>query len=81
MVNEKNIGLAASLNKGIDKSKGDYIARMDADDISMPNRLEREYNYLKDNPDIHIVSTNKIDINENDDIINIPSHLPTKIVR
>lgn len=78
LVNEKNIGLAASLNKGIDKSKGDYIARMDADDISMPNRLEREYNYLKDNPDIHIVSTNKIDINENDDIINIPSHLPTK---
>lgn len=78
LINEKNIGLAASLNKGIDKSRGDYIARMDADDISMANRLEKEYNFLKENPDISIVSTNKIDINENDDIINIPSHLPTE---
>jgi len=77
LINEKNIGLAASLNKGIDKARGDYIARMDADDISMTNRLEEEYNFLKENPDISIVSTNKIDINENDDIINIPTHLPT----
>ena len=78
LINEKNIGLAASLNKGIDKARGEYIARMDADDISMTNRLEEEYNFLKENPDISIVSTNKIDINENDDIINIPSHLPTE---
>lgn len=78
LINEKNIGLAASLNKGIDKARGDYIARMDADDISMTNRLEEEYNFFKENPDISIVSTNKIDINENDDIINIPTHLPTE---
>ncbi len=46
LINESNIGLAASLNEGIENAKGDYIARMDADDISMPNRLEKEYNYL-----------------------------------
>lgn len=78
LINESNIGLAASLNEGIENAKGDYIARMDADDISMPNRLEKEYNYLKENPDIHIISTNKIDINENDEVINIPSKLPTE---
>ena len=75
--NDKNIGLAASLNKGIEIAKGKYIARMDADDISMTDRLEKEYKYLEENPNIHIISTNKIDINENDQIINIPSKLPT----
>ena len=38
--NEKNIGLANCLNKGISLAKGDLICRMDADDISLPNRLE-----------------------------------------
>ena len=78
LINEKNIGLAASLNKGIDAAQAKYIARMDADDISMPERLEKEYVFLENNLDVDIVSTNKIDINEEDEIINIPSHLPTK---
>lgn len=75
--NDKNIGLAASLNKGIEIAKGKYIARMDADDISIVDRLEKEYTYLEKNPNIHIVSTNKVDIDENDQVINIPSKLPT----
>ena len=41
-VNEQNMGLARSLDKGIDLAKGMYIARMDADDISKPDRLEKE---------------------------------------
>ena len=45
--NEKNIGLAVSLNKGIDIAQGEYIARMDADDISRPKRLERQYQFLE----------------------------------
>ena len=40
--NRKNIGLIRSLNKGLKLAKGKYIARMDADDISLPNRLERQ---------------------------------------
>ncbi len=46
-INEKNLGLASSLNKGIEKSKGTYICRMDADDISLPKRLEHQKKYLE----------------------------------
>lgn len=46
-INKKNIGLAASLNKAIDLAKGEYIARMDADDISLLYRLEEQLYYLQ----------------------------------
>ena len=55
--NEKNIFLAASLNKGIKASKGKYIIRMDADDISMPNRISKQVQYMESNPDIGISGT------------------------
>ena len=45
--NESNIGLIASLNKLLSKTKGEFIARMDADDIAYPERLEKQLNYLK----------------------------------
>ena len=40
--NHKNLGLIASLNKGLKLSRGKYIARLDADDISFPDRIERQ---------------------------------------
>ena len=40
--NEKNIGLAGSLNRGLGLARGEYVARMDADDISLPARLEKQ---------------------------------------
>lgn len=46
----KNTGLAHALNLGVNKAKGYYLARMDADDISMPKRLEKQIIYLKNNP-------------------------------
>ena len=58
IINEKNIGLAASLNIGIGQSKGRYIARMDADDISLPDRLQTQVNYLKNNPRVDILGSN-----------------------
>lgn len=73
--NQLNIGLAASLNRAIDLSHTDIIARMDADDISLPNRLEKEYSIIT-SKDIDIVSTNKIEIDENDNVINISNSLP-----
>lgn len=45
--NEKNIGLTKSLNVGLRLCRGRYIARLDADDISMPDRIIRQYRYLK----------------------------------
>jgi glycosyltransferase involved in cell wall biosynthesis len=50
--NEKNIGLTKSLNIGIAAAKGKYIARMDADDISLPSRLEEQLRFMEKNPDI-----------------------------
>ncbi|MDD3139940.1 MAG: glycosyltransferase [Lachnospiraceae bacterium] len=46
-INEKNLGLVKSLNRAIKYCKGEYIARMDADDISYKNRLERQLIYLE----------------------------------
>lgn len=45
--NEKNIGLTGSLNKGLQYCSGDYIARMDADDISLKDRIEKQMKYLE----------------------------------
>ena len=55
--NERNIGLAGSLNKGLDKSIGKYIARMDADDISEKNRIEKQVLTLEEHPEIGICGT------------------------
>lgn len=48
-VNEKNMGLTASLNKGLGLAKGKYICRMDADDISIDKRIENQKKYLEEN--------------------------------
>ena len=55
--NEKNIGLTASLNKGIALTRGEYIARMDADDVSLPTRFEKQITYLENAPSIGVLGT------------------------
>lgn len=55
--NEKNLGLAQSLNRGLDEARGNYIARMDADDISKPNRLALQFEYLESHPGVGILGT------------------------
>lgn len=52
--NKRNIGLAASLNKSLNVSKGLYIARMDADDISIKNRFEEQVKYLQNHKEVDI---------------------------
>ncbi|OQB29167.1 MAG: putative glycosyltransferase EpsE [Bacteroidetes bacterium ADurb.Bin174] len=54
--NEKNIGLANNLNIGLDLSRGEFIARMDGDDISLPERLQIQVDFLDNNPDIDLCS-------------------------
>jgi len=56
-VNNKNMGQSKTLNEGLNLSKGRYIARMDQDDISMPERLERQSKFMKDNPNVDVVGT------------------------
>lgn len=60
--NQENLGLTKSLNVGLALSSGDYIARMDADDISMPKRVETQVKFLERNPDIAAVGTGSYDI-------------------
>lgn len=55
--NEKNMGLAMSLNKALKVSTGEYIVRADADDISYPHRLKTQLKYLKDN-ELDFLSSN-----------------------
>lgn len=64
--NKENIGIAKSRNKGIDMSEGAYIAILDADDISLSDRLEKEVSFLENNPEIDVVFGGFKEIDEND---------------
>ena len=66
--NSKNIGIARSLNKGINIAIGDYIARQDQDDISLPERFMCQVNFLKKN-DVDLVDANFTFIDEDDNYI------------
>jgi Glycosyltransferases involved in cell wall biogenesis len=63
--NKKNIGLTRSLNKALNLAEGKYIARMDADDISKPNRFKEQIDYLLSHPDIGLLGTSFDFIDEN----------------
>ena len=63
--NEKNIGLTKTLNKCLSLAKGEYIARMDGDDISETNRLEKQLKFLKENKEYNLVSCNMNNFDEN----------------
>lgn len=52
--NDQKIGLVESLNKGILLANGEYVARMDADDISTQNRLEKQVKFLDNHPEVGI---------------------------
>ena len=53
--NDKNMGITPSRNKLIDLAKGEYLAVMDHDDISLPTRFEKQASYLDQHPDIGVV--------------------------
>lgn len=57
IVNQQNMGVTIALNKAIELCKGRYIARMDADDVSMPERLQRQVEYLHAHPEISLVAS------------------------
>ena len=67
--NEQNIGLTKSLNKAIKQARGEYIARQDADDISLPNRFEEQIKYFEKHPETAILGTSKYVIDEDGKIL------------
>ena len=56
--NQHNLGLTASLNKALDMSSGDFIARMDADDISRLDRISMQVNFLNRNSSVTLCGSN-----------------------
>lgn len=63
--NTENLGLTKNLNKLIKVAEGEFIARMDADDISENNRFQRQIDYFNNHADIDILGTYSSDIDEN----------------
>lgn len=67
--NSKNLQIATSLNKGIKYAGSNIIARMDPDDISYPDRLKIQYEYLKNHPKIAVVGADMIIISQDGKIV------------
>lgn len=57
IANDKNLTLAPTLNKCLELAEGEYIARMDGDDVCAVDRFEKEIKYLEAHPDIVLVSS------------------------
>lgn len=75
ILNEKNIGLTKSLNKAIIYSNGEYIARMDSDDIADKERLEKQIIYLNKNK-LDLIGAGVKCITENKELIAVLNKLP-----
>lgn len=75
-INEKNQGLTKTLNRGLELAQGKYICRMDADDVSLPRRLELQKKYLEDN-DYDLIGGISQMIDENGESIYSIKKVPT----
>jgi glycosyltransferase involved in cell wall biosynthesis len=56
-VGEENKGIVFARNFLIDKAQGKYLAWLDADDLALPERLKKQFNFLEENPELHILGT------------------------
>jgi len=63
--NEQNFGVAASLNRGLQICRAPLVARADADDIFMPDRLGKQFTYMSQNPNVGVVGSAYQEIDEN----------------
>lgn len=75
LINSKNMGLVYSLNKAFKASKGQYIARMDADDISFKSRIREEFGLLTKFK-LDLVASNILNIDENDQETGFQTNYP-----
>jgi len=67
--NEENLGIVGTLNKGISLAKGKYIARMDADDISLPNRFEKQIAFLEQHLECSVVFSTVLSVNSKGELL------------
>lgn len=76
--NDNNLGLIKTLNNGIQLTRGKYIARMDSDDIAMPDRLEKQVAFLEKNNDIGVVGAKAMVINQHSKPTGLIMNVATK---
>jgi glycosyltransferase involved in cell wall biosynthesis len=62
--NEERLGLAASLNHALDRARGSHVARLDADDIALPGRLERQVERMREQPELGVVGSAILEIDD-----------------
>lgn len=62
---EKNSGLATALNAGLKNCSFELVARMDTDDVALPNRFEKQIKFITNNPNIDVIGTFAQEIDEN----------------
>jgi glycosyltransferase involved in cell wall biosynthesis len=57
LVNEKNVGLSRSLNRGWEGARGEFVARMDGDDVSLPERVGKQVGFMEGNPEVAVAGS------------------------
>lgn len=73
--NPKNKGLVAVLNQGLDLCRGEYVARMDSDDISLPKRFEKQVAYMDKHPECSVLGTWFECFGKSDGVVQHPEHI------
>ena len=73
-IKQENQGIVSALNNAWNKASGEYIARMDSDDISMPDRFEKQIKFLETNPEYSLVG-GQVRVLGTDKIIKLPTEV------
>lgn len=74
--NKQNLRISKTLNKGLNIAKGKYIVRMDADDWSYPDRIEKQVKLMENNPEV-VLSSGNMEICDSEMNVKNKSNLPT----
>ena len=68
---EKNQGRGAARQQALDMAHGEYLCMLDADDWIYPSKIERQVDFMKDHPDLAVLSTNMAIVNDRNDIVGV----------
>lgn len=77
LISEGKLGRAKALNKGLERARGEFIAILDADDLALPHRLERQVSFIESNPKLALVFSNVYLIDSKENLLG-ETHFPTQ---
>ena len=66
--NDEDLGMSGGLNRGLAESTAEWVVRMDADDIMLPNRIERQLAFIAENPDVRVSCCRGMYVNEHGEV-------------